>query len=65
LASTLVSLSKALNGIASTFEWLEASSNNRCQLDSKTKTVPLLVVAPGQCTSVMNTWTKYCTIKIL
>jgi len=38
-------LGKALNGIASTFEWLEYGSN-RWQLDSKTEKVPLL--SPGR-----------------
>jgi len=40
-------LSKALNGIASTFEWLDFS--NRWQLDSKNKKVPSPYPGRGSC----------------
>jgi len=48
----VVSLGKALNGIASTFEWLNWDGSNRWQLDSKTEKFPSLF--PGQGTLTNN-----------
>jgi len=47
-SSLVVSLDKALNGIAYTFEWLDwVVGSNRCLLDSKTEKVPS-PLSPGR-----------------
>jgi len=63
-SSLVVSLSKALNGIVSTFEWLDIShlvscqvklpsGSNRWQLDSKTEKVTSLSLGYG---TLANKW---------